>query len=56
VLTASQGKTCSIFDAEHGKIEAVSLTFYSHDDTVQVGSGENTRVVTKTQIKENSRR
>jgi lipopolysaccharide export system protein LptA len=56
VLTAGQGKTCSIFDAEHGKIEAVSLTFYSHDDTVQVGSGENTRVVTKTQIKENSRR
>ena len=55
VLTAEQGKTCSIFDAEHGKIEAVSLTFYSRDDTVQVGSGENTRVVTRTQIKENPR-
>jgi lipopolysaccharide export system protein LptA len=55
MLTSGRGKTCSIFDAEHGRIEAVSLTFYSHDDTVQVGSGENTRVVTKTQIKENSR-
>ena len=55
VLTAGQGETASIFDAERGEIRADSLTFFSHDDTVQVGSGENTRVVTKTRIKEESR-
>jgi lipopolysaccharide export system protein LptA len=55
VLTAAAGETASIFDAERGEIRADSLTFFSHDDTVQVGSGENTRVVTKTRIKEESR-
>jgi lipopolysaccharide export system protein LptA len=55
VLTAGPGETASIFDAERGEIRADSLTFFSHDDTVQVGSGENTRVVTKTRIKEESR-
>ncbi|HWK31718.1 MAG TPA: LptA/OstA family protein [Terriglobales bacterium] len=55
VLTAAPDETASIFDAERGEIKADSLTFFSHDDTVQVGSGENTRVVTKTRIKEESR-
>jgi lipopolysaccharide export system protein LptA len=55
VMTGSQEETASIFDAERGNIQADSLTFFSHDDTVQVGSGENTRVVTKTRIKEDSR-
>jgi lipopolysaccharide export system protein LptA len=55
VLTAAPGETASIFDAERGEIRADSLTFFSHDDTVQVGSGENTRVVTKTRIKEETR-
>jgi hypothetical protein len=55
VLAAKAGETCSIFDAEHGEIQANSLTFFSRDDTVQVGSGENARVVTKTRIKEDSR-
>jgi lipopolysaccharide export system protein LptA len=55
VLTAAPGETASIFDAERGEIRADSLTFFSRDDTVQVGSGENTRVVTKTRIKEESR-
>jgi hypothetical protein len=54
-MTGSQEETASIFDAERGNIQADSLTFFSHDDTVQVGSGENTRVVTKTRIKEDSR-
>jgi lipopolysaccharide export system protein LptA len=55
VLTAAPGEIASIFDAERGEIRADSLTFFSRDDTVQVGSGENTRVVTKTRIKEESR-
>jgi lipopolysaccharide export system protein LptA len=55
VLTAMPGETASIFDAERGEIRADSLTFFSRDDTVQVGSGENTRVVTKTRIKEETR-
>jgi lipopolysaccharide export system protein LptA len=55
VLTGAPGETASIFDAERGEIRADSLTFFSRDDTVQVGSGENTRVVTKTRIKEESR-
>ena len=55
VLTAMPGETASIFDAERGEIRADSLTFFSRDDTVQVGSGENSRVVTKTRIKEDSR-
>ena len=55
VLTAAPSETASIFDAERGEIRADSLTFFSRDDTVQVGSGENTRVVTKTRIKEETR-
>jgi lipopolysaccharide export system protein LptA len=55
VMTGSQEETASIFDAERGEIKADSLTFFSRDDTVQVGSGENSRVVTKTRIKEESR-
>ena len=55
VLSSAGGQTASIFDAEHGEIQADSLTFFSHDDTVQVGSGEKTRVVTTTRIKEDSK-
>ncbi|MFZ3212592.1 MAG: LptA/OstA family protein, partial [Terriglobales bacterium] len=52
--TAADGKYVmsggrpSIFDAEHGLTTGDSLTFYSHDDTVLVGSGSSTRAVTQT--------
>ena len=41
VLTGVPGKLPSIFDAEHGQISGDSLTFFSHDDRVLVGSGES---------------
>lgn len=40
VLTGSPGRRPSIFDAEHGQISGDSLTFYTHDGRVLVGSGE----------------
>ncbi|HYN14576.1 MAG TPA: LPS export ABC transporter periplasmic protein LptC [Terriglobales bacterium] len=52
--TAAEGKYVmtgnlpSIFDAEHGVTTGDSLTFYSRDDTVLVGSGSSTRTVTQT--------
>ncbi len=52
VLTGSPGKFPSIFDAEQGNITGDSLTFFSRDDRVQIGSGENTRTVTRTRFKD----
>jgi lipopolysaccharide export system protein LptA len=52
VMTGQPGKSPSIFDAERGDLTGDSLTFYIHDDRVQVGSGENARVVTRTRIKD----
>ncbi len=52
VMTGEPGKSPSIFDAERGNLTGDSLTFYTHDDRVQVGSGENTRIVTRTRIKD----
>ncbi|MBI2681685.1 MAG: LPS export ABC transporter periplasmic protein LptC [Acidobacteriales bacterium] len=52
VLYGTPEKPPSIFDAERGNITGESLTFYSHDDRVQVGSGQNSRTVTRTRIKE----
>jgi lipopolysaccharide export system protein LptA len=52
VLYGTEGKSPSIFDAERGNITGDSLTFYSHDDRVQVGSGQNSRTLTRTRIKE----
>jgi lipopolysaccharide export system protein LptA len=52
VMTGEPGKSPSIFDAERGNLTGDSLTFYTHDDRVQVGSGENARVVTRTRIKD----
>ena len=40
----------SIFDAEHGTISGDSLTFYSRDDRVVVGSGNSSRTVTQTRV------
>jgi lipopolysaccharide export system protein LptA len=40
----------SIFDAEHGKITGVSLTFFRHDDRVLVDGEASTPVVTQTRV------
>ncbi len=56
IYTASDGKYVmtggppSIFDAEHGAVTGNSLTFYSHDDRVLVGSADASRSVTQTRI------
>ena len=44
------GGTPSIFDAEHGKITGVSLTFYRHDDRVQVEGRDSSPTVTQTRV------
>jgi lipopolysaccharide export system protein LptA len=51
VLTGSQNQLPSIFDAEHGNVTGDSLTFFSHDDRVLVGSNEQQRAVTHTRVK-----
>ncbi|HMH01872.1 MAG TPA: LptA/OstA family protein, partial [Terriglobales bacterium] len=40
----------SIFDAEHGKITGVSLTFYMHDDRVLVEGSNSSPTVTQTRV------
>ncbi|HXY49878.1 MAG TPA: LptA/OstA family protein [Terriglobales bacterium] len=40
----------SIFDAEHGKITGVSLTFYNRDDRVLVEGRETSPAVTQTRV------
>jgi lipopolysaccharide export system protein LptA len=40
----------SIFDAEHGRISGDSLTFYSRDGRVLVGSRDSSRTVTHTRV------
>ena len=41
VLTGSPGRLPSIFDAEQGQISGDSLTFFTHDGRVLVGSGNS---------------
>ncbi len=43
VLTGAPGKLPSIFDAERGQISGDSLTFFTHDGRVLVGSGETSK-------------
>ncbi len=43
VLTGSPEKLPSIFDAERGQISGDSLTFFTHDGRVLVGSGETSK-------------
>jgi lipopolysaccharide export system protein LptA len=43
VLTGTPGKLPSIFDAERGQISGDSLTFFTHDGRVLVGSGETSK-------------
>ena len=40
----------SIFDAEHGKITGVSLTFFIHDDRVLVEGSNSSPTVTQTRV------
>jgi lipopolysaccharide export system protein LptA len=44
------GGSPSIFDAEHGQVTGVSLTFYSHDDRVLVEGGKAAPSVTKARV------
>ncbi|HWX53815.1 MAG TPA: LptA/OstA family protein [Verrucomicrobiae bacterium] len=56
VLTASEGKRPSIFDAEHGQISGDSLTFFSADDRVLVDSKESSHTVIQTRINDTSKK
>ncbi len=55
VLTGAPGNPPSIFDAERGNLTGDSLTFYTRDDRVHVGSGDSSRTITRTRIKDESR-
>ncbi|HLW53507.1 MAG TPA: LPS export ABC transporter periplasmic protein LptC [Candidatus Angelobacter sp.] len=50
VLTGSPSQPPSIFDAERGQIQGDSLTFFTHDGRVLVGSGESPQPVTETKV------
>jgi len=50
VLTGLPGVPPSIFDAEHGQVTGVSLTFFNHDGRVLVDSSNSTSI-TQTRFK-----
>ncbi|HWG86488.1 MAG TPA: LPS export ABC transporter periplasmic protein LptC [Candidatus Acidoferrales bacterium] len=54
VLTGAPGKKPSIFDAERGQISGDSLTFFTHDGRVLIGSGETSPSLTLTRIRDAS--
>ena len=56
VLTGTQGHRPSIFDAERGEISGDSLTFFTHDGRVLVGSGETSQNQTPTRIRDASKK
>ncbi len=56
VLTGAPGRLPSIFDAEHGKITGDSLTFFSHDGRVLVGSGETPHTLTQNGTRDASKK
>jgi len=56
VLTGGPGRLPSIFDAEHGKITGDSLTFFSHDGRVLVGSGETPHTLTQNGTRDASKK
>jgi lipopolysaccharide export system protein LptA len=56
VLTGAAGHPSSIFDAEHGKITGDSLTFFSHDGRVLVGSGETPQTLTQNGTRDASKK
>ncbi len=56
VLTGSPGKLPSIFDAERGQISGDSLTFFTHDGRVLVGSGETSKTEIPNRIPDASKK
>ena len=56
VLTGAPDKKPSIFDAEHGQISGNSLTFFTHDGRVLIGSGETSPSLSPTRIRDASRK
>jgi lipopolysaccharide export system protein LptA len=56
VLTATDGRKPSIFDAEQGQITGDSLTFFFHDDRVLVGSKESSHTLIQTRIRDASKK
>lgn len=56
VLTASDGRSPSIFDAEQGQITGDSLTFFTHDDRVLVGSNGSSHTLIQTRIRDASKK
>lgn len=56
VLTGSESRTPSIFDAEQGQITGDSLTFFTHDDRVLVGSKESSHTLIQTRIRDASKK
>jgi lipopolysaccharide export system protein LptA len=50
VLTGSPGRPPSIFDAEQGQISGDSLTFFTHDGRVLVGSGKSSQSSIPTKV------
>ena len=50
VLTGTPANPPSIFDAEHGQVTGVSLTFFNRDDRVLVDSS-NSNSITQTRLK-----
>jgi lipopolysaccharide export system protein LptA len=56
VLTGTPNRRPSIFDAERGEISGDSLTFFTHDGRVLVGSGETSQNQTPTRIHDASKK
>jgi lipopolysaccharide export system protein LptA len=56
VLTGTPARRPSIFDAERGEISGDSLTFFTHDGRVLVGSGETSQNQTPTRIQDASKK
>ena len=56
VLTGPAAHRPSIFDAERGQISGDSLTFFTHDGRVLVGSGEASQIQTQTKVQDASKK
>jgi lipopolysaccharide export system protein LptA len=56
VLTGSPASPPSIFDAERGQISGDSLTFFTHDGRVLVGSRESSQSQTQTKVQDASKK
>ncbi|HEV7521250.1 MAG TPA: LptA/OstA family protein [Candidatus Angelobacter sp.] len=56
VLTGTPGKLPSIFDAERGQISGDSLTFFTHDGRVLVGSGQTSKAESPNRIPDASKK